>query len=215
MVGNAEMHIFILDDEPEICEVIRRILGGIGIKVSCFNEPTICLAKLRSLKCHLLITDLKMPGMDGIELLKEVKRLAPWIPVLIISAYGDVPTVVRAMKAGAVDFIEKPLDKASLIRKVKSILPGGAIVEPDWGKPLTPSETHVLGLVLSGLSSKEIARQLHRSPRTIEGHRSNLMRKLDADNLLDLAERVGMMKLIDLRAKPERTRTLETTTHYL
>jgi len=199
MLGDAERHVFVLDDEQDVCKVIRRILEGVGIKVSCFKDPAVCLAKLRSLNCYLLITDLKMPGMDGIELLKQVKRLAPWIPVLIMSAYGDVPTVVRAMKAGAVDFIEKPFDKKSLIQKVKSILPGGAFIEPDWGKRLTQTETHVLGLVLDGLSSKEIARRLHRSPRTIEGHRSNLMRKLDADNLLDLAKRVTSMEFIEMR----------------
>ena len=199
MVGDAERHVFMLDDEQDVCKAVKRILEGVGIKVSCFDDPAVCLAKLRSLNCHLLITDLKMPGMDGIELLKQVKRLAPWIPVLIMSAYGDVPTVVRAMKAGAVDFIEKPIEKKSFIYKVKSMLPGGAFIEPDWGKHLTQAETHVLGLVLDGLSSKEIARRLHRSTRTIEGHRSNLMRKLDADNLLDLAKRVTSMEFLEMR----------------
>lgn len=208
MVGNAERHVYVLDDEPEVCEVIRRILESIGIKVSCFSDPSVCLAKLRSLNCHLLITDFKMPEMDGIELLKEVKRLAPWIPVLIISGYADIPTVVKAIKAGAVDFIEKPLEKESFVQKVKSMLPGGAFIEPDLGKPLTPAETHVLGLVLDGLSSKEIATQLHRSTRTIEGHRSNLMRKLDADNLLDLAKRVTLMGLIDMRTKSKMNITV-------
>lgn len=184
-------------------EVIRRTLMGANIKVSCFSEPTICLANLRTQTCHLLITDLKMPDMDGIELLKQAKRISPWVPVLIISAYGDIPTVVRAMRAGAADFIEKPLSKTYFVQKVKSILHGGTFAEPDIGKSLTQAETDVLRLVLDGLSSKEIARQLHRSPRTIDGHRSNLMRKLNAENLLDLLKRVTTMGLIDMTAKPE------------
>ena len=198
MVGNAERHVFVLDDEPEVCEVIRRILEEVGIKVSCFRDSAVCMAKLRSLTCHLLITDLKMPKMDGMELLKEVKRITPWVPVLIISGYGDIPTAVRAIKAGAVDFVEKPLNKMSFVEKVKSILPGGSFIDPQVGRSLTPTETNVLRLVLDGKSSKEIARQLHRSLRTIEGHRSNVKRKLNAENLFDLIKRVSTMELIDM-----------------
>jgi two-component system response regulator FixJ len=210
MIGDAERHVFVLDDEPEVCEAIRRILEAVGIRVSCFCDPAVCVAKLRSLTCHLLITDLKMPRMDGMDLLKEVKRLTPWVPVLVISGYGDIETAVRAIKAGAVDFVEKPLYKMSLVQKVKSILPGGGFIDPRVGSPLTPAETNVLRLVLDGRSSKEIARQLHRSLRTIEGHRSNLMRKLNAENIFDLLKRVSTMRLIDMVRKQKVTGVVET-----
>ena len=201
MRGVAKQHIFLLGDEPGVREVAKRILEGAGIKVTCFADPTTCLVRLRSQHCHLLITDLKMPGMDSIELSMKVKRLAPWIPVLMISGYGDIPTAVRAIRAGVVDFIEKPLDKTMFMRKVESILPTDGFTDPDLGKPSTPAETNVLRLALDGKSSKEIAKLLHRSTRTVDGHRSNLMRKLDIDNPIDLAKRVAAMELIDMTGK--------------
>src|SRR4030043_1530922 len=184
MTNIAGQHVFFLDDDPAIHEVVRRILEGSGIKVSCFSDPTTCMAKLRSQKCSLLITDLKMPEKDGIEVLKEVKRLAPWVSVLIISGYGDIPTAVSAIKAGAVDFIEKPLDKTGFIHKIKSLLSEIDSTDTYLGKPLTQAEISMLGLVIQGKSSKDIARLFHRSKRTIEGHRSHLMRKLNAENLI-------------------------------
>jgi len=206
MTNIAGQHVFFLDDDPAIHEVVRRILEGSGIKVSCFSDPTTCMAKLRSQKCSLLITDLKMPEKDGIEVLKEVKRLAPWVSVLIISGYGDIPTAVSAIKAGAVDFIEKPLDKTGFIHKIKSLLSEIDSTDTYLGKPLTQAEISMLGLVIQGKSSKDIARLFHRSKRTIEGHRSHLMRKLNAENLIDLANRVASLGLIDMTTNLELSR---------
>lgn len=210
MFGTAEQHVFILDDEPTVREILRRLLQKSGMKVTCFGDAATCLASLRCRTCNLLITDLKMPEMDGIELLKEVRHLTPWVPVLLISGYGDIPTAVKAMKAGAVDFIEKPLDKTALIRTVRSILQEATYLDPGRDNPLTQAETSVLSYVIDGKSSKEIAKLLHRSTRTIEGHRSHLMRKLRAQNVLDLAKRAAVMGLIDMRAKPELARLAET-----
>lgn len=206
MTNITEQHIFFLDDDPAVRKVVRRILEGSGIKVSCFSDPATCMAKLRSQKCSLLITDLKMPEKDGIEVLKEVKRLTPWIPVLMMSGYGDIPTAIRAIKAGAVDFIEKPLNKTSFIRKITSMLPEIDSTNTYLGKPLTQAEINVLGLVIQGKSSKDIARMFHRSKRTIEGHRSHLMRKLNAENLIDLVNRVASLGLIDMTITPKLLR---------
>ena len=210
-MGNITQNcVFILDDEPAVCEAVARTLQGVDIKVVCFDNPATCLAKLRAQRCNLLVADLKMPEMDGIELLREVKRLTPWVPVLLMSGYGDIPTAVRAIKAGAVDFIEKPLDKTGFIRKIKSMLPEIDSTDTYLGKPLTQAETSMLSYVIDGKSSKEIAKLLHRSTRTIEDHRSHLMRKLKAQNLLDLAKRAAAMGLINMRAEPELARLTET-----
>ena len=88
MAETIEKHIFFLDDEPTVREVVRETLEDSNFKVSCFDSPFECLTRLRSKKCDLLITDLKMPEKDGIELLKDVKHLAPWVPVLMITGYG-------------------------------------------------------------------------------------------------------------------------------
>lgn len=207
MVSVMERHIFFLDDDSQLHRVVRRILEEVGFRISCFDDPATCIARLRSQKCSLLITDLKMPETDGIEVLKEVKRLAPWVPVLIVSGYGDIPSAVEAIRSGAVDFIEKPLDKEGFLRKIESMLSQAGLPDPSLGRPLTQAETTVLSLVIDGKSSKEIASLLHRSVRTIEGHRSNLMHKLHAENILDLIERAVSMKLIDIIKKPELQRT--------
>ena len=145
-----------------------------------------------------------MPEKDGIELLTDVKHLAPWVPVLMITGYGDIPTAVKAMKAGAVDFIEKPLDKKNFVRKIKSILKKNVSAHPDLGNSLTRAEKKILQLVIKGMSNKEIAVLLHRSSRTIEVHRAHIMHKLGVDNLVDLVKRVASMGLVDLKEKPEQ-----------
>ncbi len=204
MTNNAKQHIFFVDDEPKIREVVSETIEQLGVKVSCFASAADCLEQLGFQRCDLLITDVKMPEMDGMELLAKAKRLAPWMPILVITGYGDIPMAVTAIKAGAVDFIEKPLDKKSFLWKLKSILQQSTFDDSYRGKPLTESEMIVLKLVITGKSNKEIAYLLHRSVRTIEVHRSHLMRKLDVDNVIDLVKRVAMMGLVELSAKQKR-----------
>jgi len=197
-------HIFFVDDEPKVREVVGETIEQLGVKVSCFACAADCLEQLGSQRCDLLITDVKMPEMDGMELLAKAKRLAPWMPILVITGYGDIPMAVTAIKAGAVDFIEKPLDKKSFLWKVKSILQQNTFDDSYKGKPLTESEIIILKLLITGKSNKEIAYLLHRSVRTIEVHRSHLMRKLDVDNVVDLVKRAAMMGLVELPAKQEQ-----------
>jgi len=205
MTSSVEKHIFFLDDEPTVREAVRETLENSNFTVSCFGSPTECLMRLRSKKCDLLITDLKMPEKDGIELLTDVQHLAPWVPVLMITGYGDIPTAVKAMKAGAVDFIEKPLDKKNFVRKIRSILKKNVATHPNLGTSLTKAEKKILQLVIDGMSNKEIANLLHRSARTIEVHRAHIMHKLGVDNLVDLVKRVASMGLIDLEKKQEHS----------
>ncbi len=199
MSNIVEQHIFVVDDEQGVCEAICKTLKQSGAEVTCFVRAAECLEQLRSQRCDLLITDLKMPEMDGIKLVTNIKHLRPWLPILIVTGYGDIPTAVKAIRAGAVDFIEKPLNKKSFVDKVESILRGNNSYER-LGKPLTESERTVLRLVIEGKTSKEIASSLHRSHRTIEQHRSHIMHKLGADNLVDLLKRAAAMGLIDERA---------------
>ena len=194
--------IFFLDDERQIRDVVKETLEESDLEVECFDSPAECLARLRSKKCDLLITDLRMPEKDGIQLLTEVKHLVPWVPVLVITGYGDIPTAVKAIKGGAVDFIEKPLAKVSFVRKIKSILQRGAPGDIHLGKPLTRTEASVLKFVIEGKSNKKIASLLNRSIRTIEVHRAHLMQKLGVDNVIDLIKWGATMGLIDLEPEP-------------
>lgn len=180
--------VFFVDDEPKVCQAVAKTLGQIGFEVRCFTRPVDCFEQLRRHPCDLLITDLKMPGMDGMELLGKVKCLMPSLPVLIVTGYGDIATAVKAVKAGAYDFIEKPLSRQVLISAVTSILEETA-ANTAKRKPLTHGEMTVLRLILAGKNNREVAALLYRSVKTIDFHRANIMRKLDAHNAVELAER--------------------------
>lgn len=201
MAKVAKKHIFFLDDESIVREVVKETLEEAGIRVTCFACPIECLARLRSQKCDLLITDLRMPEKDGLELLADVKCLAPWVPVLMLTGYGDVPTAVKAIKGGAVDFIEKPLGKRALLQKVRSILQESMPTDMNAGEPLTRTEMSVLRLIIDGKSNREIADLLHRSVRTVEVHRARMMRKLGVDSLIDLIKLGAAMGLVSLKSK--------------
>lgn len=209
MKDALKKHIFFLDDEKEVREAVSATLEEAGFVVSDFGRAVECLERLQNRKCDLLITDLKMPEMDGIELLAKAKRLAPWVPVLVITGYGDIPTAVKAIKTGAVDFIEKPLDTATFLNKVNSILQQVPSANAYVGKPLTESEKLILSMVIDGKSNKEIAFLLHRSVRTIEVHRARLMQKINVDNLVDLVKRAAAMGLIDLPNKGDNDKSNE------
>jgi two-component system response regulator FixJ len=197
MTDIAEQHIFFVDDEPKVCKMVGRTLEQAGLKVTCFTDPTDCLRQLRCRTCDLLITDVKMPEMDGMELLTEVKRIIPSLPVIVITAYGDVPMAVEALKVGASDFIEKPLVRQSFLSAVEAVLKRNALIHQIVGDVLTKTEMIILRLILDGKSTKEIAGLRHRSARTIEDHRSHIMRKLGVDNLVDLVKQTAVVRLVE------------------
>jgi FixJ family two-component response regulator len=204
---SSKKSVFVVDDEPKVCEAICSTLEKSGIKVTAFNSGPECIEQLRLHKCDLLITDVKMPQMDGVELLTNARIIAPWLPVLMITGYGDVPMAVKAVRAGAVDFIEKPLRKGDFVRRIKLLLKESERLDPRVGTPLTKSEARVLQLIVNGKSNKEVAELLHRSVRTIEVHRSHLMRKLGAENLIDLLKRAAAMGLIELPTEHDQRET--------
>jgi two-component system response regulator FixJ len=189
--------IFFVDDEAAIRKVVGETLDEVGFLVSCFGSAKDCLKALKSQDCDLLIADVKMPAMDGIELLRRAKRLVPWLPVLIITGYGDIPLAVEAMRAGAEDFIEKPLDKKDFLRRVIRTLQKKGVSDSYRGKSLSEAEMKVLKYVAEGKSSKETAELLGRSVRTIEVHRSHIKRKLGVENLVDLVKRASVMGLVN------------------
>ena len=200
MGNNAKQHIFFVDDEPDVQKVVGRTLEQAGFKVSCFSRASDCLEQLRSRPCDLLITDVKLPEMDGIELLTKVKCIIPSLPVLVITGYGDIPMAVKALKAGASDFIEKPLNRKSFLSAVEFALKGNTRPHPLVNKVLTKTEMRILRLILDGKSNSEIAGLRNRSIRTIEDQRRRIMRKLGVDNSVDLVKQVAVVRLPELLA---------------
>ncbi len=210
---NSWGQVFFIDDDPAVCVAVRETLEESNIPVQCFTHAAECLAQVRSGRCDLLIADLRMPEKDGMQLLQEVRELTPWVSVLVVTGYGDIPTAVKAIKCGAIDFIEKPLGKSHFVQKVKSILEEQSRRVPvDVVRALTLREMRVLKLIVEGKSNSEIAETINRSVRTVETHRAGLMRKLGAHNLIELLKLAAAMGLVALPTKQgpvESTRQMD------
>ncbi len=197
-----ETHVFVVDDDAAVAMAMSRALETAGMKVSVFSCALDCLAALPRQACDVIITDLRMEGMDGLTLLQEVRRRFPWLQVIIVSAYGNVPLAVAAMRAGAVTFLEKPLDRQELLAAVELAL--GANVPPVSfpREALSYVEAQVLRLFLNGLTSRQTGVSLNRSTRTIEAHRHNLMRKFGVHNAVLLAQKASALWRDDQHAQP-------------
>lgn len=157
--------------------------------MSAFTSGHDCLAALSHGACDLLITDLQIEDMDGITLLQEVKQRFPWLPAIVITAFGSIPLAVAATKAGAAEFIEKPLDRQMLLSTIHRVMETAARCNSRPNESLSQAELQVLHLILNARTTKETANALCRSTRTIEVHRRNIMRKLDARNVAELVQR--------------------------
>ena len=197
-IKTKKYDVFFVDDEAGIRKIISEELQHIGCSVRCFERAQNCLDVIDKQNCNLLITDVKMPGMDGLTLLKRIRRIAPWISVMVITGFGDIPMSVRAMKAGAADFIEKPLDRKVFLHKVKTILKKDDFVETPVGQKLTKTEKKVLKLILEGMGNKEIAYKFDRTVRTVERHRSSIMKKFNVYNVVDLVKKTALINLDDV-----------------
>ncbi len=191
---NDEHKIFVVDDDADIRDSMRMLLESAGYAVQGYASASRFLAdNVRIGGC--LIADIRMPDMGGLELQAEIVRRGIELPVIIITGHGDVPLAVRAMSAGAIDFIEKPFDDEHILGSVKRALTAG---EQSHNRAaeiraaaellalLTPRERAVLNCLVKGRSNKIAAHELGISPRTIEVHRARIMDKLKARNLSDI-----------------------------
>jgi len=185
-----------VDDEADVRDAVEMTLSTQGYAVRSFAGGQECLAHLEQQACDLLITDIRMPNMDGMTLLSLVRQSRPKLPVILVTGVGDIPMAVRAMKMGAADFLEKPLRRDELLCKVQMM----TTQDPSQIKPapiiyrgiftdLTDSEWEVMRMILQGKTSKEIADLQGRSVRTVEVHRAHIMKKYHADNIADLLNR--------------------------
>jgi two-component system response regulator FixJ len=193
MTSGEKKRIFLVDDDPCILDTARIMLESVKYKCTCFSSADKCLEQFEPRSCELVVTDVQMPGTSGLELLAHIKKIAPWIPVIVFTSYADISMAVQAVKHGAFDFIEKPIEVDSFIELVGLALKHNQLDDSTVGKSLTKTEKIVLELILEGMSNRGIAYTLHRSERTIEVHRSHVMRKLNVDNVVDLVKRASSL----------------------
>lgn len=193
-VQNAK--VYVIDDDPAMRDSLDFLLGSAGLNVRLFESAQMFLNELPGLEAGCVVTDIRMPGIDGMELLRQLGASgARKLPVIVMTGHGDVPLAVEAMKLGALDFLEKPFDDDRLIRMIEAALSQGdngaknEAVSADMAArvaSLTPRERQVMQGLVTGLSNKAIARDYDISPRTVEVYRANVMTKMQAGNLSEL-----------------------------
>jgi two-component system, LuxR family, response regulator FixJ len=198
--------VFVIDDDEAMRDSLEFLLGSANFDVTLFELAQHFLDALPGVEFGCVVSDVRMPGIDGIELLKRLKANRSTIPVLIMTGHGDVPLAVEAMKLGAVDFLEKPFEDDRLIGMIdialKQALSGvrsEAVTVEIAARiaGLSPRERQVMEGLIAGLSNKLIAREYDISPRTIEVYRANVMTKMQAGSLSELvrlAMRAGVIK---------------------
>jgi len=186
-----EQTIFVIDDDAAIRDSLRMMLEIAGYTVRDFASAQSFLSDA-DLAGGCLIVDIRMPGMGGLELQEELARRKVNIPVIVITGHGDVPLAVRAMRAGAMDFVEKPFDSERMLQSVADALEAGRRAQSRAAEAkaarellslLTPREREILDQLVKGHANKVVAHQLGISPRTVEIHRASIMEKLHARNL--------------------------------
>jgi len=184
--------IFIIDDQPSIRHALSEMLSVFGYDVESYASADSFLLSLDPLRHGCVVADVRMPGMDGIELVRELARREIPLPVVVISGHADVPMAVAAIKAGAEDFIEKPIDDVQLVAAInrglarahaKQRLQESMQDVRSRFRQLTPREVEVFDLVVEGYTSEAIGARLGISSRTVEGYRVQIMDKMQAESV--------------------------------
>ena len=195
--------VFIVDDDLSVRRSTERLIRSAGFKVLTFTSAREFLANQRPQGPACLVLDVRMPGLSGMDLQRELTQSGIHIPIIFITGHGDIPMSVRAMKAGAVEFLTKPFRSRSLLEAVR------AAIETDRSahkarsetgelrqryEQLTPREREVMALVVAGQLNKQVASELATTERTIKFHRAHIMQKMGVESLADLvrmAEKLG------------------------
>ncbi len=197
--------VYVIDDDEAMRDSLNFLLDSAGYGVTLFDSALKFLDALPGLAFGCVVSDVRMPGLDGIEVLKRMKADHCTFPIVIMTGHGDVPLAVEAMKLGAVDFLEKPFEDERLIGMIETAIQQAepaarseALTQDIAARvaSLSPRERQVMNGLIAGLSNKLIARDYDISPRTIEVYRANVMTKMQANSLSELvrlAMRAGLL----------------------
>ena len=193
---NAQATVFVVDDDAAVRDALTLLLESAGYGVETFSDPQSFLAARTSDAPGCVILDVSMPDMDGPMLQEELLNRGNQLPVIFLSAHGNIPITVRTIKAGAIDFLTKPVEGAVLLDRIQTALEQHSRMQEQTRAKrmlsarlvnLTARERDVMALAVAGHTNKEIANLLDISHRTVEIHRAHVMQKTGASNLLELA----------------------------
>jgi two-component system, LuxR family, response regulator FixJ len=207
MPSDADI-VHVVDDDEAMRDSMAFLLRAENFQVQTYADATDFLEALPQIKAGCVVTDVRMPGMSGIELLQRLRELKVSLPVIVVSGHGDVPLAVEAMKTGALDFIEKPFDDDVFLRAVRMALSTHAVDSQREAQKATINsrleslsnrEREVLEGLVAGHPNKTIAYDLGISPRTVEIYRANVMEKMQARSLSELVRMALVGGLLDRR----------------
>lgn len=189
--GDGRLEIHIVDDDEQDRNALAFLLTASGLSVTTHASGADFLSRAVGDGRICLITDLKMPHMNGVELLQHLSRRTPAIATIVLSGQADIPLAIAAMQAGAFDVIEKPFDGETLLRAIQDASDGGSRFPPQSeidarARDLTSVERQVLKDIMSGYSNRAIGQDLDISPRMVELHRASIMAKMQAASMTDL-----------------------------
>ena len=194
--------IYLVDDDASLLRALSRLLQAAGYQVKAFDSAEQFLSRGRSEAPGCAVLDLQMPDSSGLELQEALAQAEEPLPVVFLTSHGDVPSSVRAMKGGAVDFLTKPVRGNELVEAVQRALAHDALAREtrrhkrEWRtryESLTPREREVFALIVHGLLNKQIADELRASERTIKAHRGRIMRKMGVQSPAELGRAVGWL----------------------
>jgi FixJ family two-component response regulator len=192
---NLQRSVCVVDDDEAVARSLRALLESVGLAVETFATAQAFLDRADTARAGCLVLDVRMPGMSGLDLQAELTRRGIGLPTIVVTGHAEVPMAVRAVKAGAIDFIEKPFSDQLLLDRVRQGIDTDRQERDGRARRaeilrrmslLTQREREVLDLVVVGKANKEIAAALHLSPKTVEVHRAHVMEKMQASSVAEL-----------------------------
>ena len=206
---NEQPMVFVVDDDESVRESLVSLIRSAGLRVAAFSSAQEFLASARDDVTSCLVLDLRLPGPSGLDLQKQMTELNIQIPIVFISGHGDIPTSVRAMKAGAVEFLTKPFRDQDLLDAIQQAIKRDHAARQHQAnvseirqsyETLTPREREVMELVVVGLLNKQIAAELNVSEVTVKVHRGQVMHKMRAGSLAELVRMSERLRIVSARS---------------